>query len=143
MLMRQLTSNSTHSSNSRSKFSSNSMKETVVLVNTYILDTADLLWRMRAFSHQRPPPPSGARTYLDTFPQSVLQSTDTPHCNVTGSLLTHRAFIGFAMAFIDKVSNFFILNWIFLYLNHIFLTDDFLKFQLILNLSCTAKVKKM
>ena len=92
------------------------MKETVVLVNTYILDTADLLWRMRAFSHQRPPPPSGARTYLGTFPRSVLQSTDTPHCNVTGSLLTHRAFIGFAMAFIDKVSDFFYFKLDFFYI---------------------------
>ena len=78
-------------------------KDFIILVNTYILDTADMLWRMRAVSHQRPPPPAGARTCFDIIPRSVLQSVNIRHPSMTVSLLMHRAFVGFAMAFIEQV----------------------------------------
>jgi len=79
-------------------------KEFIILVNMYILDTADMLWRMRAVSQQRPPPPTGARTYFDTVPRAVLQSVNVRHPSLAVSLLMHRAFVGFAMAFVEKVT---------------------------------------
>lgn len=98
VLLRQPSSSQLHVTSSKLK------KEFIVLVNTYILDTADVLWRMRAFSHPRPPPPTGARTYLDTVSRSVLQSVNIPRPSLAVSLLMHRAFVGFAMTFIEKVT---------------------------------------
>jgi len=98
VLLRQPSSSQLHVTSSKLK------KEFIVLINTYILDTADVLWRMRAFSHPRPPPPTGARTYLDTVSRSVFQSVNIPCPSLAVSLLMHRAFVGFAMAFIEKVT---------------------------------------
>jgi len=79
------------------------VKETVILINTYILDSVDLLWRMRAFHRARPAPPPSAGTYLDLIPHSVLHCLRTQHSSLAGSLIMHRAFAGFALAFINKV----------------------------------------
>ena len=86
-------------------------KEFIIIINTYILDTADMLWRMRAVSQQRPAPPVGARTYFDTVSHSVLQSVNVRHPNLAVSLLMHRAFVGFAMAFIEKVTPSLAVNF--------------------------------
>ena len=92
MLMRQCHAAFTHS-----------VRQTASLINTYILDSVDLLWRVRGFGHRAAPPARGARTYLELMPHAVWQSV-APHRSVTGSLVMHRAFLGFAIAFIDMVS---------------------------------------
>jgi len=79
------------------------LRQTANLVNTYIVDTVDLLWRMRVFGHRAAPPARGGRTYLELMPYAVLQSV-APHSSVAGSLFMHRAFLGFAVAFFDMVS---------------------------------------
>ena len=83
--------------------SSRPIKETVIQINSYIIDAADLLWRMRAFTQSRPKPPPGSTTFLGVVPRSVLQSLKLSHLGSAASLLTHRAFVGFAMAFIEEV----------------------------------------
>jgi len=98
---------------------SNTMrKQFFILVNAYILDTADMLWRMRAVNRQRPLPAAGPKTFFDTVPHSVLQSVNIRHPSLTVSLFMHRAFVGFAMAFIEKVTPSFcwfvcLLYWCF------------------------------
>ena len=79
------------------------VKQTASLINTYILDTVDLLWRMRVFGHRAAPPARGAKTYLEVMPRDVLQSV-VPCSSTAGSLLMHRAFLGFAMSLINMVS---------------------------------------
>ena len=83
---------------------STALKETIGLINTYILDAADVLWRMRAFSQQRTPAPAVARSYLDAIPRSVVIAVKVPNPSMAVSLVMHSAFVGFAMAFIEKVN---------------------------------------
>jgi len=80
-------------------------KQTSIVLNSYILDTADLLWRMRAFHPQRSLPPVGSMTFLNVVPQSTVQQLSAAQLSLNGSLFMHRAFISFVITFIQQVAN--------------------------------------
>jgi len=57
---------------------------------------------MCAFSHNRAPLPRGTKTFLGVVPCHQIPSI-TAYSSYAGSLFLHRAFVGFAIAFIEQV----------------------------------------